>query len=642
MGRRGPQSSFAKAKFTGRRTQERQEVFEANSLKTSAAFQAYIGGFRLWWRCCPAYLKSIGVKPEGTYDVNNHTGGKIPCNAEEIHLTEQQACRILWYCYKSGQKGEGREAYPWLTEDMLKLVKKCLSHVYQIQGGEDLKKKNWAKVLRTWLRTNPKKMSPRIGPKTKADPKRTPTPRELKTAFSKPWSPTCEWPLFKWLTGLVAAWHWAVCGSRPNEDMDRIKFSPEHEVEVEEGWCRTALSNGEKKGRCKLRLRKRNTRPWSVYCVCLCKGGEHADIPKDIEYERWGYRGDPPAGYDPDNLPWHTNCPVAAVSLILKLQWEQHLSERGKKGFLYRKFGQSKRLQHRHVTETNHGDPVQLAKEWFVIQGIERASTYDRNSGRASLGRWLGKLGLPYGPGFQIHADLPKTWNDHYQLDNFKKDSSQNRQQSLDPEKCCAALRKLAAWFGLGKCKPKDMSRVELLLVEMLEGQDLLLEEGACPRRLKRRKRIVMGMQPSDSDDFEFAVQKKKKKRKRRKRRMKQESSDDDEFVVRKPRRRRKRKREVKSEESDNSSDMPIMPSRKFPPPPPLPDLPPEVKIEPKRKRKRREQVKKLLKEEPVDDHTVKFESDETADSEAEPPRPRKRQKRYLPPGKEELAWLDQ
>ena len=142
MGKRGPRSAFDDAKFEGRRTQDREEVFEANSDKSKAAFQAYLGGFRLWWRCCPAYLLSIGVKPEGSYGKKNHTGGKMFSLPGDINLTERQASRILWKCYKSRD--------PWLTIDQIKLVMKTLSFSYQVQGGTDTKTQQWAKVLRTW------------------------------------------------------------------------------------------------------------------------------------------------------------------------------------------------------------------------------------------------------------------------------------------------------------------------------------------------------------------------------------------------------------------------------------------------------------------------------------------------------------
>ena len=142
MGRRGPPSAFESAKFRGRRTQDREEVFEANSEKSKHAIDAYIGGFRLWWRCCGDYLQKIGVKPEGEYDKSNHTGGKCFCMPGDINLTEKQASRILWLCYKSVD--------PWCTIDQLKLVMKTISFAYQVQGGTNTKTNTWDKVLRTW------------------------------------------------------------------------------------------------------------------------------------------------------------------------------------------------------------------------------------------------------------------------------------------------------------------------------------------------------------------------------------------------------------------------------------------------------------------------------------------------------------
>jgi len=239
----------------------------------------------------------------------------------------------------------------------------------------------------------------------------------------------------------------------------------------------------------------------------MCKGGAHVDIPKDIEFETWEVNGNPPVGYDPRNLPWCTNCPVAAMSLLLKLQYRLHpMREHGLVGRIYRKFSTAKRAKDRHMGKSSSGDPVRDAIEWFKAQGVDRE--FDHNAGRPSLGRWLGQLGVPFGPGFQYHGDLPDTWGGHYQTDKFRKDGHKNRQQSRDPDTALEGLRTFAAWLGLGIDKRPPLSRLEQFMVGIMEGQDRIL--GGSDQSMKAR-RICRGV-ASDSSDEEFEVRKPRRR----------------------------------------------------------------------------------------------------------------------------------
>ena len=335
-----------------------------------------------------------------------------------------------------------------------------------------------------------------------------------------------------------------IIGSRPNEDLGRIKESEEHCIDVDEGWGWTAFVGG----RCKLRGKKKGTRPWRAWRICLCKGGAHVDIPEDIEYGTWGHRGDPPANYDPDNLPWCTNCPVAAMSLILKLQWRLP-----GKGCLYRKFGQGKKKADRKFCISHSGNPVRDAMEWFRAQGVDRP--FDTNAGRPGLGRWLAKLGVPFGPGFQYHGDLPDTWGGAYQTDNFRKDGHKNRQQSKDPDTALEGLRMFAAWLGLGLDKRPPLTRFEQLMLQIVEGQDKILGSNSG---MARARRVVRGLDPDSSDDDEFYVRKPKREVKEEKRKKKRKR-----IAMVRGMGMKEEPPAVKLESDESSDDEPIRPPRK-------------------------------------------------------------------------------
>ena len=216
-----------------------------------------------------------------------------------------------------------------------------------------------------------------------ASPTRTPVPEELRQIFGRNWSADCGWSLVEWSVGLLCAFDWAVNGTRPNEDMDRIKKSEVHDIDLVEGWGYTAL----KGGRAKLENKKRNTRPWKAWRPCLCSSRKHVPIPSDIEYDRWK-RGNPT-----EAPTWCTGCPVSAMELLLRLQYPLYADDtsgRRWKGRMYRSWSHGKRA----FNANNIGSPVGTAVNWVRLMGVKRE--FDTNAGRKSLARWSLKLNVPY------------------------------------------------------------------------------------------------------------------------------------------------------------------------------------------------------------------------------------------------------
>ena len=105
-------------------------------------------------------------------------------------------------------------------------------------------------------------------------------------------------------------------------------------------------------------------------------------------------------------------------------------------------------LQDARYGTGNIGDVAALAVEFLKEQG---AGEFDHNAGRKFLAAWCRHLNVPYTMSVQIHADLPDTWNKHYEqgvVQNVKKVLI--REQSRDPKIATAALRAFAGFCGRG------------------------------------------------------------------------------------------------------------------------------------------------------------------------------------------------
>ena len=85
--------------------------------------------------------------------------------------------------------------------------------------------------------------------------------------------------------------------------------------------------------------------------------------------------------------------------------------------------------------------------------------------------------------GHQIHQDHPDTWRRKYE--------PETRTQSEDPKICCAALRTLSNWFGVGVQRKPQLDRVERFMYHILKDRD-----GTMAEKIKFNL-------PSDSSDEE-------------------------------------------------------------------------------------------------------------------------------------------
>ena len=357
---------------------------------------------------------------------NNIHGGKLWANRNECKMSDHIAGEIIDRVYESGK----------VTIAQLKQVRHTLSYSYYLMTGES--EANWPEVAAQWESFDFNTL-PRSVKSLKAV--RIPTPANLKTAFTSPWTPQHRWSLTKFITGGLAAYDYFVFGLRPRVDMGKVKNSVSHFLNVNERYGYTRM----KGGRSKLQGNKKGTRQWFVYRPCLCKGKKHRSPPDVIQLDREGN----PRG----RVNWNTVCPLAMMEFIENLQgtpkWKPYV-----------KWNDSG-----SVSKQNHGDVPLLANQWLHHQ--VSLPLFDKNSGRKALARWLEELGIPYEQGFQIHGDLPSTWRTSYQP-SIPRTTFPDRTQSRDPDEATQALRAFAKWLN----EETETLTIREQLQQMLNNMD--------------------------------------------------------------------------------------------------------------------------------------------------------------------------
>ena len=321
-------------------------------------------------------------------------------------MTDHIAGEIIDRVYESGR----------VTLAQLKQVRHMLSYSFYLMTGES--EANWPEVAAQW-----KSFAFETLPRTVRSLKavRIPTAENLKTAFTAPWTLQHRWPLVKFVTGALAAYDYFVFGLRPRVDMDKVKKSTIHCINVNERYGYTVM----KGGRSKLHAQKAGTRPWSVWRVCFCNQRQHISPPTDLELDQ--------DGNPPQEPVWNTCCPLAMMEFLENLQGTSRWKP-------YVKWNSSGT-----VSRQNHGDVPLLANQWLHHQVA--LPLFDQNSGRKALARWLEELSIPYEVGFQIHGDLPSTWRTSYQP-SIPRTNFPNRSQSNDPDEATEALRAFAKWLN--------------------------------------------------------------------------------------------------------------------------------------------------------------------------------------------------
>ena len=394
-----------------------------NDYRSKEAMQAYRCGYNVMWKHAAEYMEKKKLPKPGTFEQTNHHGGKLWAMPNECKLTGLQAARIMEICYEAG-----------VSEAQLRQVKKSLSYAHFLRTGTV--SRNWKEVKNMWD-TFMGNFGEVVRP---TKPEHIPTPDQLKAAFTRPWVPEGGMSLMMWAVALLISWDWAVAGLRSKCDLNKVKLSKEHDVNGVEGYS----STGFVEGRSKLCGRKRGSRPWRVWRICLCPKGEHINVPDDVEINKAGNPLTEPA--------WTTNCPVACHQLVLKLQT---VSPR-----CYPKW-----LKCGEFRKHNIGDPVGVANAWFDVQKVRREKPYSTNSGRKSLARWLSRVKATYEKGFEIHGDLFSVWSENYQPDCENPTGFNRRTQSTCPDHCMAAYKKLRRYFGIKVPSKKPLSREGRLLL---------------------------------------------------------------------------------------------------------------------------------------------------------------------------------
>ena len=421
--KKGPKSFRDQArrpKYAGRKM---RGALRFNEFRSPATMQTYRTGYRTMWKHAKAYMERKRLPRPGTFRKANHHAGHLWATGSECKLTGVQAARILEICFEAK-----------ISEAALKQVKKSLSYAHFLRTG--IVSRNWDEVKNTFDTFGEfgKVVQPTM-------PEHVPTPDQLKEGFMKPWSKETGMPLLKWSVGLLASWDWTVAGLRSKSDLGKVKKSCDHDVSEVEGYGSTSFVEG----RSKLCGRKRGSRAWRVWRICLCPEGKHKKVPEDLEFDKQG---------NPTKEPtWTTNCPTACQVLIHRAQQQEEKR-------IYPKLLKCGKFKKHNVAK-----PTELANDWYEVQGVERANRYSSNAGRKSLARWLSQVGAPYEEGFEVHGDLFNVWSESYQPDVENPTGFNRRTQSTSPDHCLRAYKKLRKFFGIKVPDKRPLNRQEKLMM---------------------------------------------------------------------------------------------------------------------------------------------------------------------------------
>ena len=367
------------------------------------------------WRVVPRDMRRYGIGKVGSFDPLNVHNGVCWGWPKECNLDNQQAKTIYYNAYKT-QK---------LTMDQLIVVRKAMSHAWELAGG--LPGGNFPGVKEVWRIVRSGKTASQIH---KVLPERIPTVEELRHAFNQEWTPSSPMSLVTFSQGLLAAYDLFVFGLRSTEDVKRVKKSVTHHQDWTNGWQATEF----KGGRAKLCGTKKGSRPWRIWRSCHCPGKHHVRPPSTF-FTEIRKNGNPRC-----EVKWCTVCPLAVLEFLFSIQ-EPPAAKR-----CYAKWLGSGRMG-----DSNIADVPAAAIQWFVSQGtVIESNKYDRNAGRKSLAVWCGHLQVPYPESFQCHGDLFETWAKNYETDVVQSSFNQ-RNQSRDPVIATKALRRFANFLGRGR-----------------------------------------------------------------------------------------------------------------------------------------------------------------------------------------------
>ena len=425
-------------------------------------------GFKLMWQEVPRVMRRYKIGEVESFNPKNGHGGVCWGLPKECSLTNSQAKTIMWEIWKKRS----------LTFPQMKAVRKSFAYAYELVGGpvhSNKTKPNFPGVNAVWKNVKEDELPEST---TTTIPQSIPTPKELKVAFTKEWTPQHSWCLMRYLQGLIQAYDLFVFGIRSREDVDRIKKSRHHKSNWPAGWMCTSFVGG----RAKLCDSKKNTRPWKVWRRCHCPGNQHISPPSNF-HKLIDKDGNPTVP-----VKWCTCCPLAALELIWQFQGTK--SSGGKRCY-------GRWLDSGRYGTSNTGEVAEMAISWMVSQGAcLEENQYDSNSGRKSLARWCEALNIPYPESFHIHGDLYEVWSQHYETDVSRYSNFKRRNQSTDPKVATVALKKFANYLGRGKKVRVKLSQRKRYLHAILVGQ------GNKEEAERIRQNVPSDSEDSDDDDF--------------------------------------------------------------------------------------------------------------------------------------------
>jgi len=372
------------------------------------------GWYRMW-DFAPELLRRWGVPRPGAWPKDNVFKGALWCFPQEwrkVGLSGERLARVL-------ERAWEKKA----TVSTLAEIQKACSFMYLTKTGTA--SSNFEEVHSMWksLDFNLCKET------TSCKPTRIISPQQQKAAYDRQWQPTDDVCLVYFCQGVVASHDWCTKGNRSSEDLDRVRFSTEHHWDLTPGQvCWTTSFVG---GRAKLHGRKRGTRQWKNWRICMCPNGVHHSPGEELLI---GKDGNP---FGPLDEKYCTTCPVFAGELLASLQPDNDFRIWKKWSFYSGGFGKQ-----------NNADVILIARNFYHNQGVMSWETpFDRHSGRKALALWCSQLNIRYREGIHVYGDLQCIWRDHYQP-NLKQSDYEGREQALDYQCATAALRRFRTFLG--------------------------------------------------------------------------------------------------------------------------------------------------------------------------------------------------
>lgn len=137
--------------------------------------QSYRNGFNCMWRFASKVMKRFGIPRPGQFRSTNAHGGRMWATKQECRLTGKQAATIIEACMDNQA-----------TQSQLAKVRHSLSYAYLLTHSVPRSNyKEVAAMVDSFIQSE-------IAPPTKSlIPTRIPTPEQLKSAHTKPWTAEC-------------------------------------------------------------------------------------------------------------------------------------------------------------------------------------------------------------------------------------------------------------------------------------------------------------------------------------------------------------------------------------------------------------------------------------------------------------------